>query len=329
MSEPIKLDLPAINFFGDNEMAAIQAKRSYDLHARIGRGGITPYGRKLLPDEILFTHIQWSLQAPWDMPANMRGRVAVFIDRRDAYGEEVDYPTQENGHPRGLLPLGYANLAPGGLPFIRVDPCVLGPTPYRCGDRLGVAVETNDTNVSQLFEVFASPIFQGNDGDWLAYEEGAVWAVPLNGSYVGSHPVGYRSLVPAIRCGGTGVVVHFNTGADGMVINRASVGVALGDGPHMAGPPVPLLFGGSASVALPPYADVNCDVAALETAAGQALIVHIEFGGAFSFKGASKYGRSWYTTTAGGHATAVMPGVPMQDYGVLKRTYGFDAVWVL
>lgn len=343
MTDRIKLDLPEISFYGDNALAKA-AKRSYDLHAKLGAGGVLPWGVKPLPDEILVSDIQFSLQSSgdpsWEVPAGFAARVAVFVDPAGWYEEEVDYPAQEDGHPRGLLPLGYMPIAPGLGKFIEVKPCPLGPTVYRRGDRLGVAVETNQgpgsPHAGKLFSVFASPIFTAaGRSRLLELDAGVVRAIPLNGSYAGAHPVSYRSSVPAIGHGGTVVEIDFAAREHGMVINAAGVGVQA-SGPNMTAPPVPLLFDGQASVTVP--AGIRATGrAVLPAVAGQTLLVDLEFGGCFAFKGAtvpggsatpgSRSGRSWYSTVSS-RTSATMLGTPLQDYGVKQRTYGFDCVRV-
>ena len=343
MTDRLKLDLPEIGFYGDNALAA-SAKRSYDLHAPLGAGGVLPWGVKPLPDELTLTDIQFSLQSSgdpsWEVPAGFAGRVAVFVDPGGWYEEEVDYPTQEDGHPRGLLPLGFMPIAPGLNRFIEVKPCLLGPTPYRRGDRLAVAVETNQgpgsPHAGKRFSVFASPIFTApGRSRLLELDSGVVRAIPLNGSYVGEHPVSYRSTVPAICHGGLEVEIDFAAREHGMVINAAGVGVQA-NGPHMAATPMPVLFDAEPSVTIPAWGRAT-GRAFLPTSPGQTLLVDLEFGGCFAFKGAtvpngsatpgSRSGRSWYSTVSS-RASATMLGTPLQDYGVKQRTYGFDCVRV-
>lgn len=335
MTDRLKLDLPEIGFYGDNALAA-SAKKSYDLHAPLGAGGVLPWGVKPLPDELTLTDIQFSLQSSgdpsWEVPAGFAGRVAVFLDPGGWYEEEVDYPTQEDGHPRGLLPLAFMPIAPGLNKFIEVKPCLLGPTPYRRGDRLGVAVETNQgpgsPHAGKRFSVFASPIFTApGRSRLLELDTGVVRAIPLNNSYAGAHPVGYRSLVPC-ALGGSAVTLRWTAREDGMVIQAASIGIQAAPGsPHMAAAPVPILFDGAASKTIPAHGAI-LTTTALNVAAGQTLVVHAQFGGCFTRKNATLSGRAFYTTTAGGHATATMPGTPMNDLGVAKATYGFDYVRV-
>ena len=332
MTDLLKLDLPEISFTGANAAAA-SAKKAYDLHASLGKGGVLPFGVKPLPDELVFTDIQFSLQSSgqgdWAVPSTFRGRVAVFIDPAGAYCEEVDYPAQEDGPPRGLLPLGFLPIAPGNDAFISVKPCLMGPTVYRRGDRLCVAVETNDTHADKTFSVFASPIFEAPAGRdrLLELDAGVVRAVPVNNSYAGAHPVGYRSLVPC-ALGGSAVTLRWTAREHGMVIQAASIGIQAAPGlPHMVAAPVPILFAGSTGKTIPAYGEI-LTTTALNVAPGDTLVVHAEFGGCFTRKNATLSGRAFYTTTAGGHATATMPGTPMNDQGIAKATYGFDYVRV-
>lgn len=340
----IKMDLPEIAFYGDNNLAKA-AKRSYDLYAPLGKGGVLPYGYKPLPAALTFEKIQFSLQSSgdpsWEVPAGFAGRVAVFVDPDGRYEEEVDYPAQEDGHPRGLIPLGVMPIAPGRANFIQPQDCLLGPTSFRPGDRLGVAIETNQgpgsPHAGKLLSVFASPVFSAVGRErLLEFDTNVVRAVPLNGSYAGTHPF-YRSTVPAIRQGGTEIELRFAAREHGMVIVSAGVGVqAAPDSPHMKAPPVPLGFAGAAGAVVPAWTEVF-GRASLPLAAGDTVLVDLEFSGCFAFKGVSvpngsptpgsRSGRSWYST-ASSRTSATMLGTPMQDYGVKQRTYGFDCVRV-
>lgn len=283
MPDLLPLILPEIAFNGG--AASVPATRkAYDLHA------LLPVGYAPLPGEMEIGEVLWSLQAPWVVPAGFYGRVALAVDPGGAYCREVGFVGGlEDGHPRTLKFLSHMDLTPGSAGFVVVKPAAVT---YRKGDKLIVAVETNDTNHGTGFEIFAAPRIR-HEGDWPLLP-GVVWNVPLNGSATGDAPPCYRSLIPNTLAGSL-VRVHVPAGS---VVTKASIGLQA-SGPDMVAAPVPLTWGGlTAGVGWSDWIRLPQN--------GMPFLVNLNVTGPWRFKNISP-APSWYSD-ADSHASAAMLG---------------------
>lgn len=323
MSEPIPLDLPAIDMDG-TAASCKAARRVYDLHADLEHGGVLPVGDEPPPDEFTISGALLSLQAPWSIPAGFNGRIALFVDPGGRYEREVAFKAGvEDGHPRFLKPIAFLNLVPGTVPFIEVRPSLIGPVTYRRGDLLCIAPESNDVNVGDI-QAFIAPIIESTWGDFRP-APGVVYAIPLNGSSPGGAPACFRSLIPSIGEGGDFVRVHV---PEGSMLAAAGIGIQNGTGPNMVAAPVPLTWGGQ------PAGTGWSDPAPLATAPGMSLLIDMSIAGAWRFKGVkdefTSSAVSWYSD-ADSHASAQMLGNigSQPGPGHPARTHCVDCVKVL
>lgn len=253
-----------------------------------------------------------------DYPTECAGNITVGVDPGRRYAAAAGFPAVETCLPQLLKLAGSIEFYPGRPKIVRHDhdPAIV----YRAGDGIVVAPEVWGTFACEPFIFLAFNVEA--DGD-LPLDPRTVFAQPLYGSSPDAPSYVYRSATPAIQIGGTEVRVHIGARQHGASLADAAIGVQYGSGPNMAAEPVPLTFGGAASLSLAAFKGAWSDWVPLATTVGQSLLVDLRVNGPWGFKDGAP-ADSWYSGV-NSHASAPMLGNPTLQP---NRTHCVDAIQV-
>lgn len=314
MPEQINLIGTPFQFAASHDVAVL-AKRVVRLEDMVP-AGYEPLFNESRP----VVHIVETLLAnedAGDYPAGCSGNVTMAVDPGGRYVAASGFPAVETCLPQLLKFIGAIEFYPGRSKIV-TKAC--NRVAYRQGDRIVIAPEVwGGPHACNPFVFYAIGIEATED---LRLDVGTVFAQPLHGSDATPPAYVYRSRIPTIATGGTQVRVHMAARAHGMVLADAAIGVQA-SGPDMTATPVPLTFGGAASLTLPAFGGCWSDWVPLATAAGQSLLVDLRIAGPWGFKDGAP-AESWYSAV-NSHASATMLGSPAIQ---AARTHCIDAVQV-
>lgn len=341
---------------------ALSCKRSMDLYATaekingvlpIGFGHVGPDGSTctLPPGGIRIVEMQCFREAPEIIPANDGGNFTFAIDRLGTYDYACGADAKIWGHqdfeysaPHALNRLGFQRYATGESQDMRIKHDENGRRLiYRPGDLLICAPEFYRQGNSESYTVIPAIVYELPDGYTpLGHLPGVVMAETLDyGVAAGSGPpVTYRTLVSNLRntvysanhqSSQTQVRPVLSTLGAACKINSMSIGLQA-SGPNMTAMPAPVLFGGNASVTIPPYSSVKGDWTPLATADGDAILVDFQLDPAFGWalRGLTATTNcipardpTWYST-ANGHAQQNLGGTIGQQEHTRQVVCGLE-----
>lgn len=275
MSNIVVLNPPSLDFtIGASGNYATKAWLSLE-HAALRFDGGIPTDAEIVRSWL------WSQQMA-DYPSSCYGDVTWAVTP-PLYTALSGVPAQERCQPIGLGLLGRLLIRPGAdlLDWRDHDPAMAYPP----DSLIGIFPEINGAPY-RFVSLFAA--LRVRSATSFTELPGIIYHDLPNQATSASGANSYRNTFSGIHMGGSEVRVTTVALGPGCTLLRQSIGVRDGSsGFTMKAAPVQLSYGGSPGLSLGPMEIRRSDWAPLDTAAGDALLVHSCVDGAWAFKDVS------------------------------------------
>lgn len=263
------------------------------------------------------------------IPSGAYGDIGIALDPQRQYTIGASFPATENVLPSTLKPLGILEFFPNGSH--QKDNWFPFPTNYREGDAIIMAPEVEGNFPVQL----GINVSFESDGDInIGQPPNLVYNSPLMLPANCSQDICNRNVIPNVQIAGSKVRIHVSSvpaltgGYGNMNPTGAYVGIRDGQTSSMKSIPVPLTFGGLTNLSLGKQACMWSDIADLDIAIGDDLLVEIDH-----FNGDGNNNWSYTDGGQGSYYSHMFSGNTAAIQGTVQyisgRTKVIDAVQVL